>query len=145
LQPSRTVTLWFGSTKARITFVCQRSIGLGIIEESSFINIKYVLWLLCVDYFGPFSLFQSISVSRFTNALSPNTVLYTRFCHFLKRSIQPSEVWKLKIPRWAATCRAFSFRCGPSMDVFVVWACLNHVQRMVSGFSSGEVFRDFRK
>jgi hypothetical protein len=71
--------------------------------------------------------------------------LYTRFCHFLKHSIELYEVRKLKIPRWETTCRDFSFRCGPLMDALVVWACLNHAERIVSSSSSGEVFRDFRK
>ena len=94
---------------------------------------------------GSSSLFQSIYVSGFTIALSSNIVLYARFCHFLKQSIQLFEVQKLKIPRWVATCRAFSFRCCPSMDVFVVWACLNLAERMVLSSSSSKVFRDFRK
>jgi len=75
-------------------------------------------------------------------ALSPNTVLYTRLCLLLKQLIQPSEARKLSIPRWVATCRAFSFTWGPSMDALVVWAYLNHATIMVSSSSNGEVFRD---
>jgi len=61
---------------------------------------------------GSSSLFQSITVSGFTMALSPDIVLYITLS-FLK---------KLSTPRWAATCAAFSFKWGPSMDVSVVHA-----------------------
>jgi hypothetical protein len=61
---------------------------------------------------------------------------------FLKRSIQPSEAQKPSIPRWAATCRAFSFRWGQLMEALAVQACLNHAKRMVSSSSNVEVFRD---
>jgi len=45
------------STMARITFVCHHLTGLEIMEESNFINIKYVLWLVSISYFGQFFAF----------------------------------------------------------------------------------------
>jgi len=66
---------------ARITLVCHCLIGLEIIEESSFINIKNMSfgWYL-LTILGSSSVFQSVTVSGFTVALSPNIVLYTRLC-----------------------------------------------------------------
>jgi len=55
--------------------MCLCLTGLEIIEESSFIDIKYVLQLVSVDYFE-----QSITVLGFTMTLSPNIVLYIRLC-----------------------------------------------------------------
>jgi hypothetical protein len=75
LQPSRTVTICF-DLLARITFVRQCITGPEIIEESNLINIKYVLRLASVNYFGQFFIFQSITISGFTMGLSPNRALY---------------------------------------------------------------------
>ena len=127
---------------AKITFVCHCRTGPEIIEESCFINIKYVLRLVFLDYFGNFFAFPVHHCAGFTMALSPDRALYTRLCHFLKRSIQLFEARKLSIPRWAATCRAFSFKWGPLMDALAVQASLNHARRMVWSSSNGEVFRD---
>jgi len=46
---------------------------------------------VCVCVRARSSLFQSITVSGFTKALSPDKVLYTKLCVFLKWSIQLSE------------------------------------------------------
>jgi len=79
-------------------------------EESSFINIKISFVCYSLIILGSPSLFQSITVLGFTMALSPIIVLYTRWCLFLKWSIQLFEAPKPSIPRRAATHRAFSFR-----------------------------------
>ena len=76
---------------------------------SSILNMSFGYQLIIL---GSSSLFQSITVLGFTMVLSPDTVLYTRLCIFLKWSIQPSEVRKPLILRRAATCTAFPFRWG---------------------------------
>jgi len=77
----------------------------------------------------------------FTMALSSEIVLYTGLCLFLKQLIQLIETQKMVILKRAATCRAFSFRWGPSTDALAVRPCFNHAERMVSSSSSGRVFR----
>jgi len=49
---------------ARITFICQCLTGLEITEEFSFINVKYVLRLVTIDYFGQFFAFPVQSLFR---------------------------------------------------------------------------------
>lgn len=64
-------------------------------------------------------------------------------CHLWSlKSIKKLTLFSVRSVRWAATCKAFSFRWDPLMDALVVRACLNHAERMVSSSSSGEVFRD---
>ena len=112
-----------------------------LLQSDTLYIIKHALWLISVHYFGQFFYFPvHRCFSGFAVSLSSNTVLYTtNLCIFLKRSIQPSEARK---PGRAATCKAFSFRWGPSMDALAVRACLNHAEMKVSSSYSGEVFRD---
>ena len=128
---------------ARITFVCQCLTGLEIIEECSFINIKYVLRLVSI-YFGQLFAFSVHHSFGIYNGTFSQHSLNTTLCHFLKQSIHLFEARQQSIVRWAATCRALSLRWGPSMDALAIWACLNHAERMISSSSIGKVFRDLR-
>jgi len=57
--------------------------------------------------------------------------------------IQPLEPVQLSTPRQAATCKALFLMTVPPTDPFFAHACLHHVARADSTFSSGHCVSDF--
>ena len=113
----------------RIIFVCQCLTGLQIIEQSSFMNIKYVFRLVYIDYCGQFFTFPvHHSFGIYNGTFSQHSLVYqvVFFYNGLSSCFKPE---KPTVPIRTATCRAFSFRLGPSIDVLEVCTCLSHTKR----------------
>ena len=148
LLPNRTVTLFFefvppwqeSPLYVLLGWRLQKS-AVSLTLNMSFSFYPSILRLVSV-YFGESFTFSFHHCFGIYNGSFSQHSLYTRLCHFLKWSIQLFEARQQSMVRWAATCRALSFRWGPSMDALAIWACLNHAERMVSSLSIGKVFRD---